>query len=262
MSTQRLWYIFGTIGLLSTMILVFGFVSGIRDVLGEHNQINSILQVDGTPPPAEKLGANQPLIVAAYGDSLTKGTGDETLKGYVGYLNDLMTARGQNVRFSNFAINGYTSVQLLKDLTDHDGAKEIISKSDVILLTIGGNDLYRPSRDVAATPEAFAERSKPALERVQKIFKEMRSANPDAFLIYTGLYNPFRYTKEGYVFDPYVQNWNAQVQAMLATDPNAIFVPSADLYLRNTKTYLSQDLYHPNAKGYQRMAERIAQVLE
>ena len=262
MSTQRLWYIFGTIGLISTIFLVFGLITGIRDVLSSHNEINSILQVEGTPPPAEQLGSESKLIVSAYGDSLTKGTGDENLKGYVGYLQDSMSKRGQKVQFTNFAINGYTSVQLLNDLTEHKGMKEMIAKSDVILLTIGGNDLYRPSRDVAATPEAFKERSKPALERVQKIFQEIRSANPEMILVYTGLYNPFRYTKAGEAFDPYVQDWNSKIQEMLVNDSKAIFVPSADLFLRNTKTYLSQDLYHPNGKGYQRMAARVLQVLE
>jgi lysophospholipase L1-like esterase len=261
-NTKRLWYVFGTIGLLSTLVLCVGFLFGIRDVLGTHDEIRSIIQVEKPQTEAVKIGTGEQIRIVAYGDSLTKGTGDETLKGYIGALEDIMKQRGQNVRVSNFGINGYTSTQLLADFTEHRTAQEMVAKADVLLLTIGGNDLYRPSKDVAATPEDFKKRSGPALERIAQLFKEIRKANPNTILVYVGLYNPFRYTQAGTAFDPFVQEWNTKIQALLMNDQQAIFVPSADLFQRNTKLYLSQDLYHPNAKGYQRMAQRIAQVLE
>ena len=84
------------------------------------------------------------ITVLALGDSLTRGTGDETGQGYVGIvteqLKEELVPRGVTVY--NLGINGQDSSQLLQQL----GQKNIIrqvKEADIILMTIGGNDLFQ-----------------------------------------------------------------------------------------------------------------------
>jgi lysophospholipase L1-like esterase len=54
-----------------------------------------------------------------------------------------------------------------------------------------------------------------------------------------------------------VQRWNEAVQDVARTDARIVFVPTYDLFQRDTKAYLSSDNYHLNDKGYARVAERL-----
>ncbi len=261
MSAKWLWRVFGTLGLLSTILWTAGFVAGVRDVLYPVAEEDlGFAAVQATPVP--NLGKDGVLKITAYGDSLTKGTGDETVKGYVGTLKEMLAEQtGQDVRVSNVAVNGYTSVQLLTDLRDHPGTRAIAREADVIVFTIGGNDIYRPGRD-DIDPRLYDERSGEAIDRLKQIMSILSETNPQSQIIYLGLYNPFALSEERQAFDQQIADWNFKASMHAATLPNVMVVPTADLFKRNIKTYLSADEYHPNNKGYQRMAARVAQVLD
>src|SRR5699024_2878806 len=63
----------------------------------------------------------QDVKVVALGDSLTKGSGDETKNGgYIGVLDDTLNAEQQQVEFQNFAISGSRSGQLLNRLEEEE----------------------------------------------------------------------------------------------------------------------------------------------
>ncbi len=261
MSANRLWYVFGTLGLLSTIFFIVGFGLGVRDVLfPQANQTELAAKPHSIEQPS---GSSDGVFrIVAFGDSLTKGFGDETIKGYVGNVKEkLIKSTNKDVRVNNFAVNGYTSSKLLSDLMDHSGSLKAAEGADVVMFTIGGNDLYRQGKD-KIDPKLYAERSGKAKKQLQSIMKIFSENNPKSLIVYVGLYNPFVDKNEREAFDQAVTDWNADAAHYAATLPNVLVVNVADLFARKTNSYLYIDQYHPNALGYERMATRVAQVLE
>ena len=82
--------------------------------------------------------------VVALGDSLTRGTGDVSGKGYVGLVTSQLKEdlSPQEIIVSNLGINGQTSSQLLQQLDQQNIGRQV-AESDIILMTIGGNDLFQ-----------------------------------------------------------------------------------------------------------------------
>ncbi|WML48879.1 GDSL-type esterase/lipase family protein [Neobacillus sp. PS3-34] len=86
------------------------------------------------------------LTVVALGDSLTRGTGDETGKGYVGdVIDEIKKKTKKPVRLLNLGINGQRSDQLRAQVGQIEVQRQI-QKADIVLMTIGGNDLFRGGR--------------------------------------------------------------------------------------------------------------------
>lgn len=86
---------------------------------------------------------NKGLSIVTLGDSLTRGTGDETGKGYVGILMDEIKKKSkQEVQLTNLGIVGQRSNQLKKQVQQTEVQRQI-QTADLILVTIGGNDLFR-----------------------------------------------------------------------------------------------------------------------
>ncbi|WP_230136457.1 GDSL-type esterase/lipase family protein, partial [Peribacillus frigoritolerans] len=84
--------------------------------------------------------------VVAIGDSLTRGTGDETGKGYVGLvIEDLKSEYNRKPIIHNLGINGQVSKELVQQVRQPE-VKRQIQAADVILVTIGGNDLFQKGR--------------------------------------------------------------------------------------------------------------------
>ena len=81
--------------------------------------------------------------VVALGDSLTRGTGDETGKGYVGLVvEELESEYNRKPLIHNLGINGQVSKELVQQVKQPE-VKRQIQAADVILVTIGGNDLFQ-----------------------------------------------------------------------------------------------------------------------
>ena len=84
---------------------IFGHAEGLED-----NQTN--------PETEQKQTETTDLTVLALGDSLTRGTGDETGKGYIGLVTDQLKEEldPRKVTVYNLGINGQDSSQLLQQL--------------------------------------------------------------------------------------------------------------------------------------------------
>lgn len=79
--------------------------------------------------------------IIALGDSLTRGTGDIEGKGYAGYVSDHLKLTGREISLVNLGIKGLTSSQLAEQMKQKEIGRQI-GQADVILMTIGGNDLF------------------------------------------------------------------------------------------------------------------------
>lgn len=265
-SSRWLWRIAGSVGLATTVLFVAGLVYTVKDVL--YPAPASVAEQPGEPRREKPLDNDQ-LQIVALGDSLTKGTGDLSGKGYVQNVRELLEQEsGKPVRLiGNYAVNGYRTDQLLRDLTTQSGIAYAVKQANIVLLTIGGNDLFAISENVLSSPNAAIDpdelraRMPEPLQRLEQILSKLAEMNPQAVIVYVGLYNPFYDLPEMRQASVYVQEWNNAAFQIINRFPNMVFVPTFDLFQLNFADYMYTDHFHPNGEGYARIARRVVQAL-
>ncbi|WP_240371565.1 SGNH/GDSL hydrolase family protein [Anoxybacteroides rupiense] len=202
------------------------------------------------------------LQIVAIGDSLTRGTGDETGKGYVGYvLDELRTKTKQPIQLTNLAIKGQVSEQLLQQLQQNEVQRQL-KQADFVFMTIGGNDLFQGGETLQNLSAEYINRIKSVyLRHLDAIFRTIRSVNPNAVVFYIGLYNPFNQLDHAETTSAIVRQWNYDSAEVAARYPHIIAVPTYDLFELRVNDYLYSDQFHPNKEGYKLIGERLSSLI-
>jgi lysophospholipase L1-like esterase len=241
---------------LSTLFLITGFVLGVKEII--------LPQIHFTKPVAstEKIALSKEGLLLGLGDSLTRGIGDSSGQGYLGRVKQKIVATNHApLSFINLAINGATSIQLVKQLQDAR-TQNLIKQAKWITFTIGGNDLFRGSGQLEEIDIAASEKSLVLYRKnVTSILTDIRKLNPKATVILVGLYNPFTGMQDEKNTSHLVTKWNSATGEIASHFTKVIVVPTFDLFQMNTKQYLSSDNFHPNDVGYQRVADRVFQIM-
>jgi len=207
------------------------------------------------------------LTVLAAGDSLTQGVGDSTNKGgYLPYLETMLEKEKgiKEVDFYNYGVKGNRTTQLLKRLKTSE-LKGALKKADLVILTIGGNDIMKVVKDNIANLQLskFTAEKESYYNHLTQILDLIHQENPHAQVVLVGLYNPFsKWFSEIKELDEIVADWNKTGQLVIANYPNAYFVPIEDMFLNATEDLLFTDNFHPNDKGYELIAQRLNETLE
>ncbi|SKB61533.1 Lysophospholipase L1 [Lysinibacillus sp. AC-3] len=203
----------------------------------------------------------------ALGDSLTAGVGDEYSKdGYVGRLTDSLIAWPSisDVEVDNRGKRGRRSDQLLK-LVEKGHYDEELQKAQLISITMGGNDVMKIVKNdlFNLKRDAFDKELRSYKKRYSKIIEGIREKNPTVPLLLIGFYNPFSIvTNEANEFDSIITEWNKVIENIAKKDKNACYVSVEDLFDSNKELVYHTDFFHPNAKGYDKMNERIIKAME
>ncbi|SEM78094.1 GDSL-type esterase/lipase family protein [Paenibacillus sp. OV219] len=272
-TSNVLWRSIGISALVSTVVLLAGFGYAVKDMIAP---VASTYEGDQAAEPApskqSSLSQSKQITVAAIGDSLTKGTGDSTGQGYVKQVVGLLKAKYPSIPVklgNNLALNGLRADQLAHLLNTDKGYRYALQQANLIIFTIGGNDLFQIASGQSsnqATGDISLDHVKAELpkgiERFTKVVGLLHDINPNAQVVYAGLYNPFFDLQELRDGSLQVQKWNEEAYAIMHQYPNMTMVPTFDLFERTIGTYLSNDHFHPNHDGYGQIAERIVQSLE
>lgn len=224
------------------------------------------------------------LRLSAVGDSLTEGIGDTTHTG--GYVPLLQADLSEEypidvVQADNFGKSGDRSDQILKRIKKDEEMQESIKKANVILLTVGGNDLMKVVQSKIFNKPSLKTFEKPMKnyqKELEKVYEEIRLLNPDAPIYQLGIYNPFyKSFSEIEEMQEIVDFWNEGSKEFVDKADNAYFVPINDeIYngLPEIKSTISsdattnssitqnvindliseEDSFHPNNLGYQIIA--------
>jgi len=269
--TNWLWRCLAAASLCATALLLIGFGCAVKDMLFPYQgQAAAAVEPKGVRTEAGSLEKTSEIRIVALGDSLTKGTGDNTGDGYVKQVAaGLRKTTNKPVKIiNNLAINGLRADQLAERLDSDKGFAYALQKANLILLTIGGNDLFHTARTQNAgrklsaySMEGLSKELPTALGRFEQIIRELYAINSTAKIVYLGLYNPFYDIKELRSGSLEVQQWNEKAYALLHRYPNMIMVPTFDLFEGKIADYLSDDHFHPNHNGYERVASRILDSL-
>lgn len=207
------------------------------------------------------------LTVLSAGDSLTEGVGDSTEKGgYLPYLKMMLEKEKgiKEVDFHNYGVKGNKTTQLLKRLQSESLKKEV-KKADMIILTIGGNDIMEVIRENISNLQlsAFEKGKSSYISHLTQIFDTIQQENPHASIVLVGLYNPFeKWFSNVEEMNQIVGDWNKAGQTVVANFPNAYFVDIEDLFFHSKENLLYTDYFHPNDKGYKLIAERLHESLD
>ncbi len=203
--------------------------------------------------------------IVAIGDSLTEGVGDETDNGgYVGILNHTFEEQNIHISIENLGKRGNRTDQLLLRL-ENDEIASTIKKADIVLVTIGANDIMKVVRSnyTNLNMEPFEKERVNYVERLRAIFTKMNELNPELEIYLVGFYNPFeRVFGDIEQLDIILDNWNHASELVTEEFENVIYIPTKDLFSNSTINLLSDDHFHPNTSGYKLMAERVLEYLD
>lgn len=209
----------------------------------------------------------QDIQYLALGDSLTDGVGDEYMR--QGYTERLVEQLEKwpaiaTITLDNRGKKGRRSDQLLRLLEKGHYDKEL-EAANLVTLTMGGNDVMKIVKtDIfSLKKEMFDEERVNFQHNYEQIVKEIRARNAEVPLVLIGFYNPFSIVvDETTPFEEIIVEWNNDVRELAAQDDNACFVPVLDLFHTNEDLVYHTDFFHPNAKGYERMTERIVAAMK
>ncbi|REK77187.1 GDSL-type esterase/lipase family protein [Paenibacillus paeoniae] len=274
-TTRWLWYWLAACSLLSTVVLL----TGLGMVLNDLKAVPAVSETKPSPSaPSEttseervSLGNFKEIRIVALGDSLTKGTGDATGKGYVRQVVDgLKKEFDKPVQLlNNLALNGMQTSQLGERLSNDSGYQYAVKSANLILFSIGGNDLFLSARARMEKKEwamlgmdELEQDMEETLGRFRSIIDQLYELNPSAKIVYMGLYNPFYDLDNLRIASLNMQQWNKEAYAVIHPYPNMMMVPTFDLFEGRIGEYLSSDHFHPNHEGYKRIAGRMLEALD
>ncbi|MEO8218836.1 MAG: GDSL-type esterase/lipase family protein [Acidobacteriota bacterium] len=245
------WKLPLTAALLAAVVFGFGFFSVVRGSAGHAISVP-------VAPLAEPRSTGK-LNITIVGDSLARGTGDQTGLGIGGNLSAMLEKRkiplDQTV---NLAVNGAKTGDLLRTLQSRN-VQQILAESNIIVVSIGGNDLFGDVSSLDGPPKNPEEILDRVSDRVRDIVKEIRSDSPQARVFLIGLYNPFIDSPWGAQSNALVNRWNAKLVEDFQDDRNLTVVQTSDIFSHRHR--LSLDRFHPGTEGYQIISERIAESL-
>lgn len=261
-SRKRFWTILTMTSVLITVIILSGFIYATNEIVSPSSKSPNNVQIIPTSTPT---GNTKTIRIVGLGDSLTKGYGDSSGLGYAGNVKNIIQSNQEKKKIVlvNFAVNGAKTLDLLNQLQTKTGVAATLKTSQYVLITIGGNDLYKQGQPITVTEfNQIKQRIQTTLANLNLIFKEITSINPELKIIYVGLYNPFQLNDDSGKMASLIQGWNQEVANLSLNYPQVTIVPMFDLFLNRTDTYLWNDVYHPNMLGYKQMGKRVAQILE
>jgi len=259
-----IWFSILLLSLVGIITLSAGFYQALT-ITGQPSRTGAVPIVRNDT--GENLRASSPkksnsISLLIIGDSIAKGTGDETGKGFSFYLpDDLKNQTPKEVVANTIGIDGLRTNGLL-ELVRGENMKPALAAADLLLISIGGNDLRQISRLTGMErDDGFRKTFDSYAAGLKSILSTIRKANGDALIIFIGLYSPS------------VQNispddirllltWNEGTQSIIEQEGRAIFIPAYDLFKLNTAKFVALDALHPNAAGYQAMANRIGKNIE
>jgi lysophospholipase L1-like esterase len=250
------WYFPLALAITCSAVFAWGFSLLFRSDIGTE-VTEPVVQVETKKDDAG------PLRIVILGDSVARGTGDGSGEGIGGHLETVLRERDVKIEEPlNLAVNGARTTDLLKQIDETPSIRRFVANADVIVVSIGGNDLWgqRAIRQDERPPDP-EEAMDSVEEDVAGVLERVRAINPGARIFYVGLYNPFRGADNRFseIVDIAVAEWQARLVRRFADDPNLTIVQTYDIFTHNDR--LSADRFHPGAEGYKIIGRRIGESL-
>jgi lysophospholipase L1-like esterase len=259
-----LWFSILLLSLFGVITLSAGFYQALT-ITGQPSRMGAVPMVQSETRENQGVSLpekNNSISLLIIGDSIARGAGDETGKGFSAYLpNDLKNKTPKEIVVNNVSIDGLQTYGLM-ELVQGEKLKPAIAAADILLISIGGNDLRHIRRlNAMAKEDGFQKTFDSYATGLTSIIKTIRTNNSDALIIFIGLYYPsVQDTSPDDI--SLLLDWNEGTQKIIEQEGRAIFIPTYDLFKLNASKYVALDALHPNAEGYQAIANRIGKSIE
>ncbi|KIL51391.1 hypothetical protein KP77_09030 [Jeotgalibacillus alimentarius] len=193
--------------------------------------------------------------LVALGDSLTYGIGDQSGAGYAENLEEVINdIREEPLTVYNYGIPGQQTDGLLSQLQDED-VKATLKNAEYFTIFIGTNDLIKKNGgDLNPLYDDRIQAGKADYEKnLEKILTIIREENPEAPILFLGLFNPYPENNE---IQQVIDDWNALSKQMLEEYPRVKFI-ATDGILKEKSTEYFSDALHPNKRGYELITKKM-----
>lgn len=255
MLKKIVWPSIAGLSIVLSLVFILGFATSINISKAKEGEAIENPE-EKIEEPVEKLEDTSSILIM--GDSIAFGIGDEENLGIGGRYRALL--EDEEVELTNIAVPGYETEQLL-NLVEMGENNSSISQADLIIISIGGNDLNRLEYEDSLTMNiVFQEGLKKYIENLDLLVKEIRGINPDAQLAFIGLYDPYGIKEPGQ--SRLLLEWNYQTRLIVDSDFKFVFVPNYEKFQYHLDEYLSLDEFHPSGAGYEAIAEELHRILK
>jgi len=233
--------------------------------------------VDKASPTVLSAPAEAPAEISSVvglGDSVM-AAGNCGCDGIVDAVADsLVASQGHDVARTNFGANGLTAAQLRAELASDQDLRSVVASADVVVVTIGANDLVplvgEWSDESGCAADCFAPVVGADLTDVETLISDVRTINPGGRILVTGYWNVFEDGQnapgEAYrefgdsvtrAFNTDLQDVCRRVEATYV-DLYEPFKGAGDV---DPTALLAGDADHPNAQGYAVITQAVLAAL-
>lgn len=186
---------------------------------------------------AKETNPSSTVVISAIGDSITLGVGSPS-GGYPQRLQAMLDQAGCRAVVKNLGVSGEKAYQTRQRFA------QILAQSDMVLLMIGFNDLTRPDE----CPKPLGCRTLTYIENMLDMAARKR------ITVFLGTITPPKPHSIRSWADQTINRFNDELRKIAAKHG----VPLVETHSILTK-HAGEDLYadhaHPNARGYERLAE-------
>ncbi|MGN6184100.1 MAG: GDSL-type esterase/lipase family protein, partial [Thermoanaerobaculia bacterium] len=165
------------------------------------------------------------LRIVVLGDSVAHGAGDERVGGITRALRSALPVAS----VVNLGVNGARTTNVLALLSHRDSD---VARADVVILSIGGNDLYGDSIARVLSRAVPAIQQSRVARRVESVIDRIHTINANARVVVLGLYNPYRGNTW---LDEQVNRWDARLIKRFAADRRVTIIRICDLLDRDER---------------------------
>lgn len=171
--------------------------------------------------------------LVALGDSLTYGQGDEKGDGgYVGLIKPRLQKKFHNkVTTVNYGVSGDRSDQILKRVNQQSTIRKDLKNADVIVMTVGGNDLMQSLQKDLTTNSSktlnqdINQAGNVYQTKLKQLFGTIRKQNSSAPIFVMSIYNPvYTYFPQVDTINNSIGKWNQITSKTLKGYGPAYFV--------------------------------------
>lgn len=194
--------------------------------------------------------------VVILGDSVARGYGTDN-GGLTSHLKQFFESEYGDVDIINKGIDNLTSKGLLNNIERNEEVRFVVSKANIVLINIGGNDLIRRFKEGGPKEivlNIFRIR-KNYNRNLEAIIAHIKELNPSAAIIVNSLYNSLDDNYQYFGFTTVLfKLWNMSIKQ------ESIIKVNTKGLSRDKDIWV--DMVHPNDKGYEELSKIIIQQLK
>src|SRR5699024_8003996 len=152
----------------------------------------------------------------------------------------------------------------INDKMDEPEIKESLEEADIILITIGANDIMQIFKEnfTDLDMNQFETGQNNYENRLHEIYSDLESMNSRADIYLVGFYNPFsEHFPVIAEVEVIMENWNELGEDITDEYDQVSYIPTNSLFEDTSTKFLSDDNFHPNHMGYERMAKQVLEYI-